>query len=59
MHHLKILSLRNVLSNKFCIRESLIKTLKNKRIVIEMCAYNLLSKGYKELFRAQQTTIKI
>jgi hypothetical protein len=47
------------LSSKFCTRESLTKTLKSKRIVIEMYAYSLHSKDYKELFRAKQTTIKI
>ena len=47
------------MSSRFCIRESLIKTLKSKRIVIEMYAYSLHSKDYKELFQAKQITIKI
>jgi hypothetical protein len=55
----RILSLRSVLSSKFCTKESLIKTIESKRTVIETCAYNLLSKGFKESFLAQQITIKI
>lgn len=47
------------MSSKFCTRESLIKTIKSKRTVIEMYAYNLLSKGFKESLLAQQITIKI
>lgn len=47
------------MSSKFCTRESLIKTLKSKKIVIEMYAYSLLSKDYKELFLVKWITIKI